>query len=126
MNASAPSDTTPITTTNSTHVGMYELATAHTSMPEAPRAVVEPEITPGAPATLNSANDVSRSHTRLHSTPATTSALASATRSIRARLRANTKMQNGTKTPATISNQKNGAVAPVAMIASVSAPAAPG
>ena len=76
--------------------------------------------------TLNCTNEVSNSHTRLKNTPTTTHTLATATNPMRARFFANTRMQNGMSTPTMISNQKNGAVAPVAMMASVSAPAAPG
>ena len=54
MNANAPSETTPTTTAISTHVGAYVPNMANTSTPEAPRAALEPEITPGAPAMLNS------------------------------------------------------------------------
>ena len=75
---------------------------------------------------MNSTNEVSSSHTRLKNTPATTHALAAATSPMRARFFTHTRMQNGMRMPTTISNQKNGAVAPVAMTASVSAPAAPG
>ena len=89
-------------------------------------AAAVPSETPGAPATLNPTKEVSSSHTRLKNTPATTHTLAAATKPIRARFFANTRMQNGMRMPTTISNQKNGAVAPVAMMASVSAPAAPG
>ena len=112
-------------TTISTQVGAYEPARAHMPAPPCCAAVV-PSDTPGAPATLSSTNEVSSSHTRLKNTPATTHTLAAATRPMRARFFANTRMQNGMSSPMTISNQKNGAVAPVAMMASVSAPAAPG
>ena len=54
MNANAPSETTPTATAISTHVGAYVPNMANTSTPEAPRAALEPEITPGAPAMLNS------------------------------------------------------------------------
>ena len=98
--------------------GAYVPVSAHMLEPPCWAAAV-PSETPGAPATLNPTKEVSSSHTRLKNTPATTHTLAAATKPIRARFFANTRMQNGMRMPTTISNQKNGAVAPVAMMASV-------
>ena len=71
-------------------------------------------------------NEVNSSHTRLHNTPATTSTLAPTTSPVFARFFAKTSTQKGISRPPITSNQKNGAVGPATMRASVSAPAAPG
>ena len=65
---------------------------------------------------------VNKSQMRLQNTPATTPQQASTTRPVRRRFFANTRMQNGTTTPAMTSIQKNGAVAPVVICASTAAP----